>query len=85
MVQDKIFEKKTEIDLQRDFLDIRYAILELKDKLLIKGGITMEAVVTIAIIAFLMVADKIFSNVKSLIERKRAIRKRSCIRMKKSA
>ncbi|MGN0688978.1 MAG: hypothetical protein ACI4KH_01000 [Oscillospiraceae bacterium] len=45
----------------------------------------MEAVVTIAIIAFLMAADKIFSNAKSFIERKRAIRKRSCIRVKKSA
>lgn len=45
----------------------------------------MEAVVTFIIIAILMGADKLTSEYKAYSERKKAIRKRSCIKVKKSA
>ena len=45
----------------------------------------MEAMVTIAIVAALMGLDKLVTEYKTYSERKKAIRKRSCIKVKKTA
>ena len=45
----------------------------------------MEALVTIAIVAALMGLDKLITEYKTYSERKKAIRKRSCIKVKKTA
>ena len=45
----------------------------------------MEAVVAIMIVASLMGLDKLITEYKTYNERKKAIRKRSCIKVKKTA
>ncbi|MBQ7959349.1 MAG: hypothetical protein IJ330_06560 [Oscillospiraceae bacterium] len=45
----------------------------------------MEAIVTIVIVEALMGLDKLATEYKTYFERKKAIRKRSCIKVKKTA
>ena len=59
--------------------------LKYKENLFFKEELKMEAVVTIFIVAVLMGMDKLITNYKAYSERKKAIRKRSCIRVRKSA
>ncbi len=59
--------------------------LKYKENLFFKEELKMEAVVTIFIVAVLMGVDKLITNCKAYSERKKAIRKRSCIRVRKSA
>lgn len=85
MVQDEVFEKK-EIENQREFFRTPNMLyLNCKENLKFKEEHKMEAVVTIAIVAALMGLDKLITEYKTYSERKKAIRKRSCIKVKKTA
>lgn len=85
MVQDKVFEEK-EIENQREvFWTPIMLYLNYRENLKFKEEHKMEAIVAIVIVAVLMGLDKLVTEYKTYSERKKAIKKRSCIKVKKTA